>query len=264
MSRTARIMLIGLWTAILAGLAVLAVLFAMVFSTGQQTHAVAPAHHATVLVALPAPTTAQGYAAMFAALPVAQWGGADLGITVPLGHRAVWLFGDTLSDDYAIVHSTAITQDGGRLHVSHQGQQLLPDGGTAQDGRKIIYWIEQARALGSHQIVATAEQVSIGQANSWDFHRANVQDRQALLSVSAAGDVTFTRWLGWVPDPHISTWFEGLGQSGHIGYAKHAHPELALAGGKHLVTEAQNWSTAQRTAGGSIDYAKYRLLFRSS
>lgn len=263
MSRTARILFAGLVTAALAGLAVVAVLAGTLLTTGPAQQA-APTRRAAPLAPLPAPTTAAGYAKMFAALPADQWAGADLGITVPLGRRSVWLFGDTFSNTYALVHSTAITQDGGRLHVSHQGQQLLPDGGTDAAGRKVIYWIETAHAQGASQIVVTAEQVSIGAVNSWDFHRANVRDRQALLTVSATGDVTFTRWLGWVPDPHISTWFESLGQPGHIGYAKHAHPELRLAGGAHLVTEAQNWSTAQRTRDGHVDYAKYALLFRAS
>ena len=266
MSRTARVLLAGIWTAVVSGIALLVVLAAMLLSTGPTSGATAatPTRPAAPLTPLPAPTTAQGYARMFAALPADQWGAADLGITVPLGRRSVWLFGDTFSNDYGMVHSTAITQDGGRLHVSHQGQQLLPDEGTDAAGRKVIYWIETARARDAHHLLVSAEQVSIGAANSWDFHRANVRDRQALLTVSANGDVTFTRWLGWVPDPHISTWFEGLGQPGHIGYAKHAHPELRLAGGAHLVTEAQNWSTAQRTADGSVDYAKYALIFRSS
>src|SRR5437764_11027342 len=58
-----------------------------------------------------APTTAGGYAAMFAALDPRQWGGGDLAISVPLDGRTGWLFGDTGSTN-PLVHSTAVGQAG--------------------------------------------------------------------------------------------------------------------------------------------------------
>lgn len=229
-----------------------------------------PARHTPVAAPyIPAPTTAAGFAQMFAALPVSEWGAADLALSVPMtAHRSVWLYGDTFSDNWGMVHSTAITEDGGRLHISNGGQQLLPNGGNDAAGRQLIYWIETAHRVDATHLVVAAEQVSIGSANSWDFHRAAAQDRTALLTVAANGDVTFTRWTGWVANPHIDTRFLGLRDGapapakGQVFYAKHIHTEYRLADGHYLNTFAQNWSTPQKNAAGSdIRFSAYRPIF---
>jgi hypothetical protein len=98
-----------------------------------------------------APTTAAGFADLFAGLDPAQWGGADVAASVPLPDgRSVWLFGDTLST-YRLVHSTAVVQTGGRLHVSRGGAQLLPD-----DDAHHIYWIVGGSVHDAEHLVITA------------------------------------------------------------------------------------------------------------
>ena len=68
-----------------------------------------------------------------------QWGAADVSISVQLlDGRALWLYGDTFSTK-RFVHSTAIVQDRGCLHVANAGDQLLPN-----DDDTHIYWIHDA------------------------------------------------------------------------------------------------------------------------
>jgi len=84
----------------LAGLLVLAVVALAAHPAGGAIggrRSVARATAAPAGCHRPAPTTADGYAALCAALDQHQWGGGDGAITVPLGDRSVWLFADTLS-----------------------------------------------------------------------------------------------------------------------------------------------------------------------
>lgn len=216
---------------------------------------------------IPAPTTAQGFTQMFEALDSQVWGAADLGISVPMADgRSVWLFGDTFSGRYGMVHSSALVQSGGSLHVSNEGMQLLPN---PLEDKNLIYWIETARAVDASHLEVVAEQVRIGSgaAGGWDFHRDAVQDRTALVAVSPEGDVSFVRWTGWTADPKIDTRFltaaDGAPSStGHdVYYARHAHPEFALTSGKTLTTIAHNWDAPQTDASGHIDFSAYRLVF---
>lgn len=217
----------------------------------------------TATAHLAAPTTAAGYAAMFAAVPQREWAAADVALTVPLRDgRSIWLFGDTFSNQHGMVNSSAITQDGGRLHVSHAGAQLLPTGPG-----DVVYWIESAHAASDTQIIATVAPTHVAGLSS--FKRATTTDRTALLSVSSAGDVTFSSWRANVQRPRLDTrWLtvaDGAPyqQPGHLFYGKQTHNELRLSNGKGLVTICQNRATPARHADGRLDYRQYRPIFTS-
>lgn len=199
----------------------------------------------------PAPTSADGYAAMFAALPVSEWGAADVAISVPLGRRSVWLFGDTLSTR-RFVHSTAIIQDKGCLHVSHAGAQLLPDDDPAH-----IYWIISARAVDSTSLAVLARAITLVGKGAWDF-RDGGHSRTAHVDVDAQGDASFIRWVSdkncAAPDPGAMYRIDD--RPHHFGYARNTHPEAHLASGRTLVTTCQNWDD-----GMPHPFADYRPIF---
>lgn len=191
----------------------------------------------------PAPTTAKGYAKMFdEQVSTTIWGGADVSISVgmPDGRR-VWLYGDTLSEKNGFVHSTAITQREGRLHVSDDGKQLLPNGAT-KNGRQTIYWIETAKATGKNRLEITSAPTSIGTKNVWDFYRADKRSRVAIAEVDATGNVKFVKWKGYTKAPEISTDGEDVKVEGpnHYSYATVIH-NIKLKNGNYLTTRAQNW-----------------------
>jgi hypothetical protein len=214
----------------------------------------------------PAPRTAAGYAELFRTLDRREWGGGDVALSVPIGGRSVWLFGDTLST-YRFVHSSAITQDGGCLHVSHGGGQLLPDQHVvarptrAEPSR--IYWIVGARRVAPDRLAVTARAIDIVGTGPWDF-RDGGSSRTALLTVDAAGDVTFERWLKRTlsppPPPGLLLDCDAAAPPipHHVCYAEHRHPELRLAGGRVLVTVSQNWDD-----GRLHPFADYQPLFRA-
>jgi hypothetical protein len=204
----------------------------------------------------PAPTTPGGYAALFAHLPVAEWGAGDTGLTVPFGQRSVWLFGDTMSArPHGFVHSSAIVQTGGCLTVSHAGAQLLPN-----DDAQHIYWIESARAVDPAHLAVVARSTVLSGTCPWCFHDGGV-DRTALVSVSTGGDLTFVRWTSQArtpspdPGPMLDCEAPAPPRPGHFCYARHVHPELLLAGGQVLVTTSQGWDD-----GRQHPFADYRLI----
>jgi hypothetical protein len=196
-----------------------------------------------------APSTAAGYAAMFAALPVTTWGAADVAASFKVGGRSVWLYGDTFSTG-RFVHSTAITQDRGCLHVSHGGAQLLPD-----DSPTHIYWIASAVVVSSTRLDVRARAITLTGTRAWAFKDGGF-DRTAVTRLNAAGDLTFASWgakvASPVPDPG-SMYVYG---PHHFGYDRRAHPELKLASGRMLVTTSQNWDD-----GVLHPVAAYRTLF---
>jgi hypothetical protein len=108
--------------AVMTGAALTVVLFAAGAQAAASAHPTALAHgpsslaHAELVVkaapascAKKAPTSAARYAALFAALPVKEWGAADGSISVKVAARSVWFYGDTFSTG-RFLHSTAITQ----------------------------------------------------------------------------------------------------------------------------------------------------------
>jgi hypothetical protein len=190
--------------------------------------------------ATPEPTTVRGYQRMFDQVSVNEWGGADVSISdrLPDG-RIVWLYGDTLSADNGFVNSTAIVQDGGNLHVSRGGAQVLP-GEPKVDGRKRIYWIETMKVIGKNRISVTAMPMSIGTSSVWDFQRWRAESRQATLRVTPAGDVIFEKWTGWVTAPVLPDEFIILGPN-HFTYQPVIHEHIRLESGQYLKTVSQNW-----------------------
>jgi hypothetical protein len=163
----------------------------------------------------------------------------------------VWLYGDTFSTG-RFVHSTAIVQDKGCLHVSHAGAQLLPN-----DDAKHIYWIDSARPVPGG-LAVKARAISLTGTCAWCFRDGGYY-RTALVTVSRSGDAAFQRWTGRVvsaaPDPG---WMYPYGPH-HFGYARHVHPEFKLAGGGALVTTCQNWDD-----GVLHPMASYRPIFTAS
>jgi hypothetical protein len=154
---------------------------------------------------------------MFARTPIDQWGGADTAITVTVGARRVWLFSDTLSTG-RLVHSTAITQTGGCLHVSHRGAQLLPDFTNGW------YWITAARPYGTSSLRIKAETVRRTGNGPWDF--ATGRSRYAIAAVNRAGDVTFSRWLpGTVASDKPSGTLVRTAP-GHVTYGRVVHHDI--------------------------------------
>lgn len=206
-----------------------------------------------------APSTADGYAAMWRSLDPAEWGGADVSLSVDLPDgRRVWLYGDTLSGNNGFVHSTAIIQDGGALHVSAGGRQLLPN-----DDDHHIYWVESAHSLGGNQVAVDAAPMTIGSKSVWDFQRSRPEARRAVVAVDAAGDASFVRWDGWVPGHPPKSDLQVLGPN-HYRYGELAHPSIKLAGGKVLYTASQNWDNdfaAHRNPDGSLRLSDWAPLF---
>jgi len=198
-----------------------------------------------------APTSAAGYAAMFAGVDPARWGAADVALSVPLPDgRVVWLFGDTLSTR-RFVHSSAIVQTGGCLHVSGGGSQLLPDADATH-----VYWISSARVVAGGMNV-TAREIELTGRGPWDF-RDDGHDRVALVRV-VGDDVEFARWLGRhesaAPDPGPMIAIDPAHRH-HFGYGRRPHPEAQLASGDVLVTTCQNWDD-----GRPHPFSAYRPLF---
>ena len=186
-----------------------------------------------------APDSARGYAALWDTIPASQWGAADLSISVPLADgRVVWLYGDTMSAG-RFVHSTAITQDAGCVHVSHAGAQLLPD-----DDAQHIYWIQSAAAT-EDGLAITARSVVLTGSGVWGFRDGGFS-RIATVRVDASGDVTFATWGPKITSkaPNPGSLYPLPGKC-HFGYSKQTHPQAALASGKTLVTMAQNWDCGQ-------------------
>ncbi len=208
----------------------------------------------------PAPTTPAGYTRMFAALPVGQWGAADGGVSVPFYGKSVWLFGDTFeAHKDGLAHSTAIVQDRGCLHVSHAGAQLLPD-----DDPMHVYWMEGGQVIDRSHLAITGRSVVLNGSGVWDFADGGY-DRTALVSVSAAGDLTFVRWIAKYinPPPNQGPMLDceapAPATPGHICYSEHAHPELRLSGGHILDSTSQNWTDSVWHGWNA-----YRLIFSQS
>lgn len=224
---------------------------------------VAPAARtAATTCTIPAPTTARGYRAMLDAVPDAQWGAADVSISTRIADgRVVWLYGDTFSTG-RFVHSTAIVQTRGCLHVSRGGAQLLPNTVVEANPTKarptIIYWISAAKAHGTGLDI-TARRIAIFGRGVWDFRDTGYQ-RTFSATVTAAGDVaaTFARSVGaWTPAPDPGPFYAfGDNNPHHFGYSRHTHPEARLASGRMLVTTCQNWDD-----GVLHPFAAYRPVF---
>jgi hypothetical protein len=230
------------------------------------TRVAAPARAAC---STPAPVTVSGYISMFAGIRVAEWGGADGAMTVQVGTRTVWLFGDTLSAGTdgrgRFVHSTAITQDGGCLHVSHHGAQLLPNSRSERAPTtmhpSLIYWIEGGHPTGPSTLEIAARAVRLIGSGPWDF-RDGGYTRTAAASIDTSGDLTFLRWTGTVvqaasnPGPMINCEAPAPPRPHHFCYGRHSHPQLHLADRRTLITMSQNWDD-----GILRPFPDYRPLF---
>lgn len=219
----------------------------------------------------PAPTSATGYRRMFDKLPASQWGAADVAISTRLPDgRVLWLFGDTFSAG-RFVHSSAIVQDRGCLHVVNGGAQILPN----LDARH-IFWIDSAEPAidgsvvnGTAAVLITARAITLTGKGPWDFRDGGYSQIMAL-ELDQLGDAT-----GYPPAEYGWGLVSPLGPSlpgpapdpgpmyaygpHHFGYARHPHPEAHLASGRTLVTTCQNWDD-----GHLHPLADYRPIFTES
>lgn len=216
-----------------------------------------------------APTTVDGYRLMFSKVDENIWGAADVSLSVTMKDgRRVWLYGDTLSRSRGMVNSTALVQLGGYLHVSNQGRQLLPTINST-DGRKHVYWIEGARAVGPTTLVVSAGEHWVTNLNGLGFGRVDeTYNKLALLELDAANNVHFVRWVGQEKRPVLDThflekWEGGDGVPGHLFYNKQVHNDIMLNNGKPLITICQNRAETVYTKDGLIDYNAYRVVFTS-
>ena len=217
---------------------------------------------------VPEPSTVRGWQKLWDQVPDSEWGGADVSYSVQMPDgRRVWLYGDTFSGRNGFVHSTAITQSGGRLHVSNKGKQLLPDE-KPKGTRQTIYWITDAKAVGRNKLKIFATPTSVGKAGPWDFRQVGNKSRVAMATVDRRGNVNFDRWNGYVPI-HRTSYDRGQDMKvdpknpRHFTYARTVHP-IKLANGKKLVTVCQNWDDPlenHRNADGSFRYRDFRPYF---
>lgn len=220
--------------------------------------------------AVPAPTTADGYRAMFAKVDPGVWGAGDTALSVPMPDgRSVWLYSDTAAGSdpqhwTRFVHSTAIVQTGGCLRVSRAGAQVLPN---EADGR--FYWIDSASALDASHLRVLGYELSPAGAWTGKF-------RAAAVALSAAGDLTFTGWLGYVPPPTPSLLVKDFGIMGNTvsyngavicdpvlpapsdqyTYSPQLHREARMASGRVLMSLAVGW------VSGTPSWADLRPIYR--
>jgi hypothetical protein len=195
--------------------------------------------HPTAPVAHKAPMpTVAAYRAMFDAVPVSQWGGADVTISTPVCGKRVWLFGDTLIQGKGMryfAHNTGMVQKGMRLHVSMGGMQTIPNAGNT------FYWPETVKAHGCKHVIVTLAPVKAFGKGLFDFKRNDTMSRKAVLSITPAGDLVFAHWAGMVKRPSITGDGEDLKSDryGHYLYQEQTH-SIRVKGG-HLHSTNQNW-----------------------
>ncbi|UQX87532.1 hypothetical protein M6D93_14650 [Jatrophihabitans telluris] len=211
----------------------------------------------------PAPTTPAGYQRALAELPAAEWGAADLSLSVPMPDgRVVWLYGDTVTGTdsrhlTSFVHSSAVVQDGGCFHVSRHGAQVLPD-----DSLSVVSWISAAVALdATHLLVATGQQQLTGDC-ALCFRSVGV--RAAVLTLNSHGDVGFQRWLTrWAPAGGVGgvNWGAGMSRDARnitvygisrTGYARDVYAATVPVAG---VLHATGWEFGSRPIATGIDPA---------
>lgn len=194
----------------------------------------------------PAPRTAAGYQQLWSTLDPIEWGAGDVSLSVRMPSRdgritRVWLYGDTLRDGGILVHSSAITQVGGSLHVSRHGNQLLPNG---IDGS--IYWIDDAQRVDgtARTIRLKARSMLVGDGGFWDF-QDNGYWRYANVRLQDNGDVVFAQWVGKeFTDPPPPAYFEvDPDNPDHLYYSFRQH--VKLPDGQILRTKCQGWQDSQ-------------------
>lgn len=225
----------------------------------------------------PAPTSAVGYKSLIDSIDPVVWGSGDTGLTVALPGRSVWLFSDTAyakpgttyntpANWAKFDHSSAITQIKGCLHASPW--QVMPNDSVLNT----YYWVDSAQPLNDTQITV----IGFEMRNQPDWTTAATgKFRKALVNVNPNGNVSFSKWLGYVDPPAHPLVKDGgtMGNSvSYYGkviidpilapgsdaytYSPELHPELKLSSGKTLLSLAVGWSTITPT------WQQSRLIFR--
>lgn len=205
------------------------------------------------------PKTLAGYKRSFAKLPASTWGGGDVGVTTVLRDgRAVWFFGDTLTRRGGttwLLRNTALVQTGEKMHAANYGIQIIPT------RRGVVFWPLKVDEVKPGLIKVWTSKIVVGHSGPWDFARVRKSEaRTALVRVDKSGDMKFVRWSGWTSNPTDKAAAPPDGSDlrvlgkGHWGYLKMVHYDLPLRGGKHLVTESQNWDNGHKRT------TDYRLM----
>lgn len=190
----------------------------------------------------PAPVTAAGFTKLFATAPA-----ADVGLSVLIGSRSVWLWGDDLGRG---TRSSATVQRGNCLTTS--GQLLVNDSPSA------IYWIRSAEALPGDRLAVTARLIRITGKGAWDFADGGF-DRTSVFALTPTDTLRLASTGPLVKTPAADPgrfYRVDPAHPQHFGYSRHTHPEFALASGKTLTTTCQNFDD-----GALHPLAGYRLLF---
>lgn len=208
------------------------------------------------------PRTLAGYKRAFAKLPAERWGGGDISVTTVLNDgRAVWFFGDTLTRRGGhtwLLRNTALVQTGEKMHAVNDGTQILP----FENNRTTVYWPQRVMEVAPGVLFVDAAKVHIVGTGAFDFKRVRPNEtRTAEVVVRKNGDMKFLGWKGWTPRPVDSSAAPKDGSDtrilgpGHWAYQTIVHHDLPLQGGKHLVTESQNWDN------GHLNTKDYRPMF---
>lgn len=173
-----------------------------------------------------APSSLSGYAALWDSLDPARWASATAAASVPLPDgRTVWLYGATTTrrgrTSAVTSWSSAVTQRGGCLHISHQGAPVLPS-----DDVWNVYRLDAAIPASPTSILVTATRLNV----SADCDSCTVPEGTvaALVSVNTSGDLDFSSWVS-LPDNGVS-WGAALATDGQQIAVYGTQRDMSLVG----------------------------------
>jgi hypothetical protein len=210
-------------------------------------NAVAPIVHVYNTCSAPAPTTAAGFTKLFLAAPP-----ADVGISVKVGSKSVWLWGDDLKNG---TRSSLTVQARGCLKTS--GQLFPSDTGNQHTS---WYWIRSGKALSTTTFSVTGRQFVTTGSGVWDWKETGY-DRTLTFRISWDNTVIRTATGSLVKAPAMSQEYfltcptTVAPIAGQFCYSQHLHPEFKLSSGKTLRTTARN---VDHWTGNVNDY---RVIF---
>lgn len=173
-----------------------------------------------------APSSVAGYAALWDSLDPARWASATAAASVPLPDgRTVWLYGATTTrrgrTSAVTSWSSAVTQRGGCLHISHQGAPLLPS-----DDVRNVYRLDAAIPASPTSILVTATRLYV--TGDCATCAAPEGTAAALVSVNSSGDLDFSSWIP-LPDNGVS-WGAGLATDGRQIAVYGTQRDMSLVG----------------------------------
>lgn len=169
------------------------------YATVKAAQAIRLADDADAACRRAAPASAAGYRKLWDSLDHKRWASAEAVAHIPLKGRSVWLYGATTTTrngEIALTAwSSAITQRGGCLHVSHFGDQVF-----SNDPTGAVYSMIAGIATGPNSILVTVKKLT----PTGDCADCTIDEgrRAAELAVDSKGDLSFTRWID-LPDDGV-------------------------------------------------------------